>query len=422
MKKEFFIFTLIWGLGLSVFAQDSTEFIFAKPEIRNRFETRDGFQKLASPESRPSIFMSQRTRLTLGYETSKLKIVFSPQDVRIWGDGQNANTAGFTGDNASLDLFEGYAEFNIGAKNRLSVGRQTLSYDNNWLLSDRNWNQNGISSDALVMKLQFGKTKVHAGGSWNTLKELPNDNFYPTTRYKSLNFLWVNRTFEKSKLSALHISTGQTKSDSSNTLYFRHTGGFFGSTEVNKLHLSGNAYYQYGKSQSGKNVGAFLLFADVAYKMSRLNVGTSVSYLSGNSTVGSAQKTDANFDLIYAARHKLLGFMDYFTNMALHTKQGGLTNYALNISFNASKKLIFQNNTHLFFLSQINANTPDEKYLGTENDFTVRYKFSHWGSLDAGYLLFNPTNALRSVQNVPKGRFSQYAYVQLLINPVIRKK
>jgi len=420
MKKEFLSILLFLHAALLSVAQDSTAHFYAMPELRNRFEMRDGYQKLVPNKANPAFFLSQRTRLSLSYETSMLKLKFTPQDVRVWGDGQNATTAGFTGDNASLDLYEGYAEINIGNKNWVSVGRQVLSYDNNWLLSDRNWSQSGISSDAVVLKLMAGTINIHAGSTWNTLKERLSDNFYPTTRYKTLNYMWLNKSFEKSKLSALHISTGQTKNDSSNILNFKHTTGFFGSTEINKVLLNANAYYQYGKNQTGKNVAALLLVADISYKVSKFSACAGVAYLSGNKTIGAAQKTDANFDLIYTARHKFLGFMDYFTHMALHTKQGGLTDYTINISFNASKKISLQNSTHFFALTHTNEATPNKKHLGAENDFTVKYKFSSWGLLEAGYMFFNPTNALRLIQNAPSSKYGQFAFLQLVVMPKIK--
>jgi hypothetical protein len=53
-------------------------------QLRNRFEIRDGYQKLGSVESDPAFLISQRSRLSFSYQTPFLKLKFTPQDVRLW--------------------------------------------------------------------------------------------------------------------------------------------------------------------------------------------------------------------------------------------------------------------------------------------------------------------------------------------------
>ena len=43
-------------------------------ELRNRSEVRDGYAKLAADGATPAFQISQRTRISFGYETEKLKI------------------------------------------------------------------------------------------------------------------------------------------------------------------------------------------------------------------------------------------------------------------------------------------------------------------------------------------------------------
>ena len=193
MKHVFFFFIII-GIAINAFSQDSIA-IYMKPELRTRMEYRDGFQKLAPENSTGAFFISQRSRLGFGIETSKIKIKFTPQDVRVWGDEQYGNTAGITGNDASVDLFEAYSEIKLLNNHWISIGRQTLSYDNGWLMSNRNWNQNGIASDAVVLKLKYDNYSIHAGSSWNTSKVNAYNNYYITSRYKTLNYLWLNRSF-----------------------------------------------------------------------------------------------------------------------------------------------------------------------------------------------------------------------------------
>jgi len=413
--KSVLLFLIIIGNAINAFSQDSIS-VYIKPELRTRMEYRDGFQKLAPENSTGTFFISQRSRLGFGIETSKIKIKFTPQDVRVWGDEQYGNTAGITGNDASLDLFEAYSEINLLNNHWVSIGRQTLSYHNGWLLSDRNWNQNGIASDAVVLKLKYDNYAVHAGSSWNSLKENAADNFYLTSRYKTLNYLWLNRDFKNSKLTFLHISTGQTETDTTNNINFKHTSGLYFNKNTEKFAIHANSYYQYGKNQLGKDVGAFMFHSDIKYKFSKLHIGGGLTYFSGNKTVGAEQSTDKNFDLIYTARHKFLGNMDYFTNIGLHTKQGGLIDYALNVNFNLSKKFTIQNSSHIFSLAQTNANTTNIKELGIENDFILKFKANKWASIEGGYMFFLPSKSMQVIQNVPNSKYSSFAYLQLTVN------
>lgn len=416
MKRLFLIFIFTITAAMYAMPQDSIVNIFVSPEMRTRGELRNGFQKLAPDNSNASLFISQRSRLGIGIETPKIKVRITPQDVRVWGDEKYGSTSGITGDDASLDLFEGYAEIKLKNKNWLSVGRQVIAYDNDWLLSSANWMQSGISSDAVLLKMDFDNFKLHAGSSWNSLKETPFENYYFTNRYKTLNFLWINRAISKSKVSVLHITTGQTKSDTSNNLHFKHTSGLFYTGNLEKLSVNANAYYQYGKNQKGMDVSAFMFYFDMMYPYSNFKIGSSATYFSGNKIVSTQQLVDKNFDLIYTSRHKYMGFIDYFTNIGLHTKQGGLINFAFNIDYKVNKKISLQNSTHYFGLAKTNANTPNETTLGFENDFILKFKHNESYSLETGFMFFVPNESMKIIQNVLAPECSYFAYLQLTVN------
>lgn len=411
-----FIILFIWVSTSVVFSRENSINVYIVPELRTRAEYRDGFQKLATTSSNPAAFISQRTRLGLGVETTDMKFKIVPQDVRVWGDAQFGNTAGFTGNEASLDMFEGYAEFRFNRNHWIAAGRQVISYDNGWLLSDRNWNQSGIATDGIVLKLNFDQMQVYAGSSWNSLQELSFDNFYPTNRYKTLNHLRISSAIDKSKLSILHITTGQTLSETSNTLNFKHTSGLFYNKQWRDFFLNTNAYYQYGKNQKGNKVSAFMIYTDFGQKFSNLTIGGSTAYFTGNKKVGLNQTVDRNFDLIYTSRHRFLGFMDYFTNIAQHTNQGGLIHYALTFDYRLNSKTALQQSVHHFRLAQTNATTPFNKNLGFESDFTIKYRVNQSSMLEFGYLFYVPTKSLAQIQNVNNARLSRFIYLQMAIN------
>jgi len=390
-------------------------------QLRCRAEMRQGYQKLAAEDAATAWLISQRSRLSFNYNNEKLRLRFTPQDVRIWGDEAKLNNG--TGDNPSLDVLEAYAELKTGASSLLSVGRQQLVYDNRRLLGDRNWNQNSIAYDAIVFRSTGIKTSLHAGLSWNTLNDKLSDNPYPASRIKTLNFIWLNYKFsDKLTVSLMHISSGVTKTDTTNALYFRHTTGFYATYSSKTAGAMANAYYQYGISPKGYSISAFLIDAELWAKGGKLSPGAGFSYFSGNKTLPTAGKTDHLFDQLYGNRHKFFGGMDYFSSMATNTKQGGLTDIYLWLHYKPVASIIIKNTLHYFALAQTNSLTPAGRDLGIENDLTARIRLSPWGELEGGYCFFVPKSYLNALQQVANDRFSHFMYLMFTLTPELFKQ
>jgi hypothetical protein len=392
-------------------------------QYRPRFELRNGYQKLAPEGATPAAFISQRSRVSFSYESENFKLKFTPQDVRVWGDEGFSSTSGLYGDNSSLDLFEGYAEIKLAENSWLSVGRQQLAYDNEWLFGQGNWNQNGNSMDAVVLKLKPLGWNLHLASAWNTMKENASGNLYPTDRYKSINYLWLNKTIKENwNLSLLQVASGLTQTDSTKNINFRHTSGFYTDFKANNLFVTANAYYQYGKSQVAKPVSAYLFAFDAGYKLGKLTPGIGLSYHSGNKNAGATLEKDNLFDLIYSTRHRVFGFIDYFRVFSNDTKQGGLADYYFYLDYKFSQAVSIRNISHYFMLAQTNPNTPTDKKLGYENDLVLKYKFSEWGAIESGFLFYLPTSSLETIQKVPDSEFSYFFYMQLTLTPNLFKQ
>ena len=421
MKQRIFKLPLIITVIFLFVVLETRAQFNIEAQYRPRFELRDGYRKLATDGSVPTVVISQRTRLSFSYESEKLKLKLTPQDVRVWGDEQLASSTGVYGDNASIDLFEAYAEMRIGNLGWLSVGRQQLVYDFERLLAARNWNQNGMAYDAIVLKLGINQWDIHAGSSWNSLDATLSDNLYLPDRIKSLNYLWANRKFsDQLNFSFLHIASGVTETDSTNTLHFRQTTGINAEYKWNNLKLRGNAYYQYGKNNTGTTVSAFLIDADAGYNIGNITPGVGLSYLSGNNDQDGS--TDKLFDVLYGARHRYFGHMDYFRDFAKHTKEGGLADFYAYLKYEFSKTISLTNIGHYFLLAQTNALTPNDKYLGYENELMLNYKFNDWGTIKSGYVFYLPTESFKTLQGVSNDKFSQFFYLELTLKPTLFKQ
>ncbi len=423
MKKYLWNHFVLLVVLLSLFAFRTQAQFRIDLQFRPRFEFRDGYQKLASEGSTPGVLVSQRTRIGLMYEKDFLKFKFTPQDVRLWGDEKLMSSTGVFGDSSSLDLLEAYGELKLGNIGWISVGRQQLKYDNYRLLGDRNWNQNGISYDAVVLKLSRKEFNLHIGAVWNTLTEAGTENLYPSDRLKSINFLWINKRFsENLSASLIHVASGVTQTDTTSKLNFRQTTGFYIENKSDGLNFWADAYYQYGKNQKGMPISAYLFGATISYNLDFFTPAAGFLYLSGNSKTGTDQKEDNLFDVLYGNRHRFYGYIDYFRNFPKDTKQGGLIDFNCSLALKLNSKISIQEIGHVFSLAQINPNTPVDKELGYENDLVVKYNFSDWGGLEGGYSFFLPTSTLRTIQNIQENKFSQFLYLQLVITTNLFKQ
>lgn len=409
--KQSLILLLLITLCNTLFGQFSIS-----SEFRTRFEYRDGYKKIASINDNSASSISQRTRLFFNYENENLKLVFAPQDVRIWGDEQLSSSTGVYGDDYSLSLFEAYSDIKITDSLWIKIGRQQMVYDNQRILAARNWNQNGLAYDAVLLKFKYNKWNFHLAGSWNSATE--KNNLYLPERIKSLNFLWINKKInDKTNFSLMHIASGATQTDSTERVFFTQTSGMYFETEFGAFKLSGDCFYQFGKNNQLQNVNAFLFDFETAFIVNKISPSIGISYMSGDNNLPN--NSDKMFNNLYGARHSFFGHIDYFSNSSSSTNYGGLADYFGKLNFKLSKKIQLNEVAHYFQLSETNMNTPSDKNLGFENDFQLKYKFNDWGELQCEYCFFLPTNSLKTIQNVQNEKFSQFFYVQLCINPSI---
>jgi len=411
LSSKLIIILIILLFPINIYSQFKLDF-----QIRPRFELRDGSKRLAVQGSIPTALITQRSRISLIYDSDKLKVKVTPQDVRIWGDEAISNSIGVYGDNASVDIYEAFAEIKIGRSSWISVGRQGLAYDEQRLLSTRNWHQNALSYDALVLKFKVLNSDMHIGSSWNSRKSSLSNNLYFPDRIKSLNYLWLKpRINERLNISFMHIASGYTETDSTNNINFRQTTGVYSKFDFGNFRITANLYYQYGKNRFGNNVSAKLADLFLSYSSGKMISGIGLNYLSGNKTINT--NTDNLFDLLYGARHKYYGYMDYFIDITNQTKEGGITDLFYSINLALPGKFKLSNQIHFMQLSSINSLTTDSKYLGFENDLIINYKINNWSDIKCGYSFYIPTENLKHIQGITNDKFSQFCFVELTVRP-----
>ena len=345
-------------------------------EIRPRTEYRNGYTTLrvtgTEPHTVPELVTNQRSLVGFTYKTPGVTGRLSFQDVRTWGEIAPKKDAG------TFHLKEAWFRFNLTDSLVAKLGRQILSYDDERILAATNWNNIGTQHDVALFKFKSGSFQSHIGLAYNN--ETGGNAFesgYPVTTYKALSLIWGEYVFEnRSKLSFIGLSEWNAKDALSIDYFNRYTYGIYtelfpfeGFKLISTLHL------QNGKNKTGQEVNADLISVRGDYSLTdgpTLFSGTDI--YSGNDPFGNTPANETRvFDRIYGAKHKFLGYMDYFpaNTYGIHDIFAGSKMKTGALSFLEAK-------VHAFLIPHefTNPNTGNtiNKYLGTEIDLKYGYK------------------------------------------------
>ncbi len=386
-----------------------------QPVIRPRFEFRNGYGTLRNDSTTPAAFVSQRTRLNFLFIKDKTETKISVFDFRVWGDQV------WKKDIASVGLNEAWVKIKINNLWSVKFGRQQLKYDNSRLISPVNWNQIGASHDAL--KISF-KDKTLSAELISALNQSSQNKFgtdyvFRDSFYKTLNIFYLNRKFNNFSLASLNIADGFQDENNPEKLHFRFTYGIIPSYKNEKFKITGRAFLQTGKLQTGQNINAFYTNLDFTYKISdklKITVGNEVK--SGNNASDSTNITNNAFDILYGARHKFNGRIDYF-NIPSTTGGAGLTDSYLKAQIKINQKFDLYAEYHYFTLQNnyIAEGNIIDKSLGQETDFILRHKFSKDINFETGYSVIFGTESLEIIKNGNKNLFNNWFYFTVTVNP-----
>lgn len=428
-------------------------------QLRTRGEYRAGQGTPSVTDTVPAVFISQRTRLSIGYTGYRFKLFSTIQDVRIWGQDASTINRVTTDTNDGLMLHEAWGEISLVDTGRvvrdfyLRIGRQEFVYDDSRLLGNLDWLQQARRHDAVLLKFDHHGWTAHVGLAYNQNAERKASTVYngmPVgyvagtngigTLYKSMQFLYLARKFPTGRVSLLlfkddfskfHFAASDTEKKTpiyDNGVWSRFTSGvYLNAKPVEALSVTANAVYQGGRYREGTHLDEYLLSVFALYApATRIGIGAGVDITSGNAGTDPSRKYQ-RFDPLYGTPHKFWGTMDYFY-AADGFGSSGLTDLYIKAKYTPSGKLTVSADAHRFELPHAVRDTdgrPLTKYLGTEVDLTCLYTLTPVVSLEGGYsaMFSTPTLASAAVKNVANASdFSQWAYVMVSIKPELFKK
>ncbi|GAA4730618.1 alginate export family protein [Flavisolibacter ginsenosidimutans] len=443
MKKRTRTFSLLL-VACTLFSLYATAQVTLSGQVRTRTEYKDGQGAPLPIGAKPAFFTSQRTRLSFGYSTYRLKFGVTAQDVRVWGQDVSTMNRTTTQDLNGLMLHEAWAEIGLTdtvIKNKalsLKIGRQELVYDDQRLLGNLDWLQQGRRHDAALLKYETGDWMLHFGAAFNQNKEAASGTLYNSTppgnytantnggsMYKSLFFLYTGKKLSKGNASFLflndnfsqyHLDGVSTKIYDTST-WSRATTGFYYNNAFDKLLVMASTYYQFGKTSAGQDLSAWLLSGQLGYALSKkFSVFAGADLYSG----GTSGATSNAFDPLYGTPHKFAGLIDYFYAASPFGKNGLLDYYAKG-KYKASDKFLLSADVHQFN-SATDVSGYTQKSLGQEIDLVGSYALTKQIGFEAGYSRYFTTTLLASasVKNIQNAKPSaDWAYVMINVKPEV---
>ncbi len=437
MKTERPLFKLIILGFLTVMSVQASAQFRLGAEVRPRAEYRHGFKKLIEgKEQDPAFFVEQRTRLTANYNSEKTEFMLSLQDVRIWGAENQIYKPGVSTANYFTAVNQAWGKYKFNHSWAIKLGRQELDYDNARMLGNLAWAQQSRSHDAALVTWQDSVSSFHLGAVFNQDGTTPEyaklvGTYYGVSgNYKTLQFAWYHRNWERSQLSFLFMNNGLQAVDSTTggVTRFSQTAGFIGDHRLGQFKLTGEFYYQFGKDRVGNKLSAYLVSLAVESPLAKnFKASLGFDYLSGTA-VDEAAGENHSFTPFYGTNHKFYGFMDYFyvgNPSAQNGKTIGLINPYIKFTYSLPGKSVLMAHVHQFFSPVDIYRNPGEltgetgRGLGTEIDLVFGTSIAPGVNLNLGYSQLFATESMQVIKGGNEKSLQNWAWLMVTFKPTL---
>jgi hypothetical protein len=417
------IFGLLVLLSFSdkVFGQTTID-----AEFRPRSEYRSGFSQPLPDQLKSALVTMQRTRLNVNYKGGIVSARLVMQDSRVFGETDTKQPA--TATSGSIGVYEAWTELLLFSGTSFKIGRQGVQFEDGRLFSLSPWSNTGNAHDLAQLRYVTPGLDIQLGYAYANQKAYNADtSFYSVSKmYKQLAFLHLTKTLVNGlDLSILGVDEGFMKSKSDLDLYHRYTTG--GTLQLKKDQLPvgifATGYYQFGKSASTVDLGAYLLAMKATYTFSdKIGSVIGADYYSGSGSTILATKTNTFNKLPYGVNHSFNGYMEYWGTLP----KGGLINYFGGATLKLNKRLSSDITFYAFKLAKnMKSGASDvKKNIGSELDLVLNYKFSAETAVQLGwctYFVTDGTKMLKYKSTTIDTKFPQYAYLMLTIKPQLYK-
>jgi len=413
------LFILLFITSINITAQT----LEVDADLRARFEYRHGFNNLFPNDVEPAAFVNQRTRLNIGYKTEKLELFVAMQDVSIWGDTRQILAID---GNDSFSLFQAWGQLQLNENWSTKLGRQVISYDDERIFGGLDWAMQGRFHDAAIVKYKRDSFMLDVGGAFSQQQEKNEGNAFTIQgffTYKSMQYAYLKKSWEKSSASFLFLNTGfqnftGAANDIPDGVSYRQTAGSYFKFPIQNINFSGSAYYQFGEVNTTTDLAAYQVSLEGTYKTDKILYGLGLEVLSGTDQDGDSK--NKSFFPLYGTNHKFNGFMDYFY-VGNHANSVGLNDVYAKAVITTGEKSNLLIKGH-YFTSNADLTGDADKYLGTELDLVFTQKLMPFVKLNVGYSHMFASESMSLVKGGrPNDNTNNWGWVQLIINPNLFK-
>ena len=392
-------------------------------DVRARFEYRHGFNNLFQNDVDPGVFVNQRTRLNIGYKAEKLQLFIALQDVSTWGDTRQILAVD---GNDSFSLFQAWAQLQFNENWSTKLGRQVISYDDQRIFGGLDWAMQGRFHDAIIVKYKKDSFMLDVGGAFS--QEQPKNegtvfNIEGFFTYKSMQYVYLKKIWDKSSASFLFLNTGfqnftGVDNDVADGVSYRQTAGSYFKFPIKKVNIAGSAYYQFGKANANTDLAAYQISLEGSYKTNKVLYGLGFEMLSGTDQEGDSK--NKSFFPLYGTNHKFNGFMDYFY-VGNHANNVGLNDIYAKAIITTGEKSNLLLKGH-YFLANADLTNDEDKYLGTEIDLVYTQKLMPFVKMNIGYSHMFASDSMSLIKGGrPNDNTNNWGWIQLIINPSLFK-
>jgi hypothetical protein len=217
--------------------------------------------------------------------------------------------------------------------------------------------------------------------------------------------------------------SGFTRSDTTLEVYLKGTSGINLNFNSDPWKVFSSFYYQYGKDVNQglvKTSSAYNFNLQAEFKATYFMLQGGCSLLSGDKQSEAVNGTTHLFDVLYGARHKYYGYLDYFNNLRKSTRNGGLNDFYATIGVPIVPKVDVFGSCHAFYLNQVpsyldnSSNASGTSYLASEFDFWLKADVWKGINILTGYSFMLPGHHMKVIQNVSGDNpFSSWAWVMV---------
>ncbi|MEO1050567.1 MAG: alginate export family protein [Bacteroidota bacterium] len=387
-------------------------------EFRPRGQFNNGFRRLPRPGEESALVFSQRIRINGTYQhKDQLKLYFSLQDARVFGDQDDRR------DQANTGFFQAWAELSINKKLSFQLGRQPLHYDDGYLFTNPQWKLDGRTYDAGRLKFQDSTFQAHIVAAHNQDRVVLSETRFQNEIYKNLQIVWLKKTFGESRASFIFTNRGLQRADS--VVRYDQTFGPNIKLQKGNKFIQGIYYFQTGRDTLDRERNANLLAIKLGYsptnKLSFILGLDALSGTDGRTLASPNNRINNNFDNLYGYRHKYFGIIDYFYRGFF--PPSGLRDFLFYTTYKFSNRLTGKMQLHSFHghsdvLDPENPNNTLDDRLGFEADFLADYKLNDITVIKFGYAHLWATETMEAIQGGGNSDETlNFAYVELIIKP-----